>query len=334
MDKSEQQELLKRIDRTDPFAERLKSCSAYPLHASSIETLQINITRRCNISCLHCHVKSSPQRGEEMSKKDLESCLKAALHPDVKTLDITGGSPEMHPHIEWFVREAAKIGKRLIVRSNAAILMEEEYSRFFDIYAETKAEIVVSLPNLNRERTDRMRGSGVFDKVIAALQKLNGMGYGRPNTGLILNLVHNPAGAFLPVPQQVLENDYKTRLRRDHGVEFNSLYCLTNAPVGRFLDFLESSGNLEQYMCVLKDAFNPAAIDNLMCRTTLSVSYDGRLFDCDFNQALDLPVKIDSHPHISNFDFEELGRRRITVCSHCYTCTAGAGSSCQGTIAE
>lgn len=332
MDIREQRELLDHLDRPESFVDRLRAYSAFPLRAQSIDILQMNVTRRCNLCCRHCHVEASPVRAEEMSREDMEACLHAAAHPRITTLDITGGAPEMHPHLEWFLREAAKMQKRLLVRSNAVILLDAPYRRFLDIYAETAVEVIASLPNLHRERTERMRGSGVFDRIITALRELNARGYGGPDSGRILDLVHNPVGAFLPGSQQSLENEYRTLLRRDYGIEFNRLYCLTNCPVGRYLDFLKRSGNLAQYMDLLKQSFNSTAISNVMCRSTLSVGYDGRLFDCDFNQILDLPVASDAPVHIRDFDFEKLARREIVVRSHCFSCTAGAGSSCQGTL--
>jgi radical SAM/Cys-rich protein len=332
MDLREQHELLDHLDSCESFSDRLKACAAFPLRAESVDILQMNITRRCNLCCRHCHVEASPGRIEEMSRQDMEACLRAATHPGVTTLDITGGAPEMHPHLEWFLREAAKGQKRLLVRSNVAILLEAPYRRFVDTYTETGVEVVASLPNLHRESTDRMRGAGVFDRIIAALRDLNMRGYGKPGTGRILDLVHNPVGAFLPGSQESLENEYRTKLRREYGIEFNRLYCLTNCPVGRYLDFLKCSGNLTQYMDLLKKAFNSTAVGNVMCRTTLSVGCDGRLFDCDFNQILDLSVSPGAPVHISEFDFEKLARREIVVRSHCFACTAGAGSSCQGTL--
>lgn len=332
MDLREQNELLDQLDRTESFADRLKACAAYPLRAQSIDILQMNVTRRCNLCCRHCHVEASPSRIEEMSREDMEACLRATAHPGITTLDITGGAPEMHPHLEWFLREAAKKQKRLLVRSNVVILLDVPYRRFLDIYTDTGVEVVASLPNLHRESTDRMRGAGVFDRIVAALRELNLRGYGSADTRLILDLVHNPVGAFLPGSQQAMENEYRTKLRRDYGIEFNRLCCLTNCPVGRYLDFLKRSGNLEQYIILLKQAFNPAAIGNVMCRTTLSVGCDGRLFDCDFNQILELAVAADAPVHIRDFDFEKLAHRKITVRSHCFSCTAGAGSSCQGTL--
>lgn len=332
MDLLEQRQLLDHLDHPESFIDRLKASGAYPLRAQSVAILQMNITRRCSLCCRHCHVESSPERTEEMSRQDLEACLRVAAHPGIATVDITGGSPEMHPHLEWFLREASRTQKRLLLRSNVVILLEPPYRRFLDLYGELGVELVVSLPNLHREKTDRMRGAGTFDHIITALGELNARGYGRPNSGLILDLVHNPVGAFLPGSQSALESEYRTRLSREYGIEFNRLFCLTNCPVGRYLDFLKSSGNLTQYMDLLKQAFNPLALNKVMCCTTLSVGYDGRLFDCDFNQILDLSVAAGAPAHIREFDYDKLARRQIVVRSHCFACTAGAGSSCQGTL--
>lgn len=332
MDLDEQHQLLECMDRPESFVDRLKAYGAYPLRARSIETLQMNITRRCSMCCRHCHVGSSPDRIEEMNRKDMEACLGAAAHPQITTLDITGGTPEMHPHIEWFLQKAAKMQKRLLLRSNVAVLLDPPYRHLLDLYGELGVEVVASLPNPSREKTDSMRGPGSFDRIVAALSELNARGYGRPNNGRILNLVHNPVGAHLPGCQSALEDEYRTRLSRDHGIEFNQLFSLTNCPVGRYLDFLKSSGNLTQYMSLLKQAFNPLALGNVMCCTTLSVGYDGRLFDCDFNQVLDLAVIGNTPLHIGEFDYEKLARRTIVVRSHCFACTADSGSSCRGAI--
>ncbi|MBN2321442.1 MAG: arsenosugar biosynthesis radical SAM protein ArsS [Acidobacteria bacterium] len=320
------------MDKTDSFMDRLKGSAAYPLRAQSIEILQLNVTRRCNLCCRHCHVEGSPEQTGELSRENMEACLRVAAIPEITTLDITGGAPEMHPRLEWFLKEAAGIGKRLLVRSNGAILLEDPYRRYLDIYAETGVEVVLSLPHPLRERTDRMRGTGIFERIITAMKELNKRGYGNSETGRILNLVHNPVGAFLPGSQQALESEYRSRLRQDYGVEFNSLYCLTNCPVGRYLDFLKRSGNLPDYINLLKQSFNPEAVQNLMCRTTLSVGVDGRLFDCDFNQVLDLSLSDGTPAHIRDFNYEKLSRREIVVRSHCFACTAGSGSSCQGAL--
>ncbi len=332
MDLDEQHRLLDQLDCPESFTDRLKACAAHPLKARSVDILQVNVTRRCNLCCRHCHVEASSSRGEELSKENMKACLRAAAHPGIDTVDITGGAPEMHPELEWFLNETGKFKKRLLVRSNASILLENPYRRFIDVYTDIGAEIVVSLPNLMRERTDRMRGAGVFDTIIAGLRALNRKGYGRPGSGLILNLVHNPVGAFLPGSQQSLEYDYRNHLRQNYDIEFNRLFCIANCPVGRFLDFLKRSGNLIEYMDSLRQAFNPVAVENLMCRTTLSVGCDGRLFDCDFNQVLDLSIGAVAPAHIRDFNFEKLARRDIVVRSHCFSCTAGTGSSCQGTL--
>lgn len=332
MDLPQQHELLDRMDRSDAFTDRLKACAAYPLRARSIDVLQINITRRCNLCCRHCHVQGSADRTEELSRDNMKACLQVAVISEITTLDITGGSPEMHPHLEWFIQEAAAIGKKLLVRSNGAILLDDSYRRYLDVYADSGVEVVVSLPDPRQERTDRMRGAGVFDRVIAALKELNRRGYGRSGTRRILNLVHNPVGAFLPGSQLAMESEYRSRLRRNYGVEFNSLYCITNCPVGRYLDFLKNSGNLTDYINLLKLSFNPGSVPNVMCRTTLSVGVDGRLFDCDFNQVLDLSLADGIPAHIRDFNFEKLARREIVVRSHCFACTAGSGSSCRGVL--
>lgn len=332
MDLREQRELLDRMGRPDSFIDRLKVCAAYPLRAQSINVLQINITRRCNLCCRHCHVEGSPGRIEELSRENMEACLRAAAIPEIATLDITGGAPEMHPHFEWFLKEAAGIRKRMLVRTNGTILLEDPYRRFLDLYADNNVEVVVSLPNPFQEKTDRMRGAGTFERIISALKELNARGYGARGTGKVLNLVHNPVGAFLPGSQQGLESEYRSRLRHNYGVKFNNLYCLTNCPVGRYLDFLKRSGNLSDYINLLKQSFNPEAVPNVMCRTTLSVGVDGRLFDCDFNQVLDLSLPDGIPIHIRDFNYEKLSRREIVVRSHCFACTAGSGSSCQGAL--
>jgi len=332
MDSVEQGGLLDSLDRAESFAGRLKSCSMYPLRALSVDVLQVNITRKCNLACRHCHVEASPGREEEMERRVMEACLAAASHPGVSTLDITGGAPETHPDFEWFVREASRLEKRLLVRTNAAILSGPAYSRFIRIYAEAGVEVVASLPGVAPERTDRIRGPGVFGQIIGALRALNAAGYAVPGTGLVLDLVHNPAGAFLPGAQRALEDDYRSRLRREHGVEFNRLFCLANFPVGRFLDFLARSGNLDEYADLIRRSFNPASVGGVMCRTTVSVGCDGRLFDCDFNQALGESGEAGAHGHIRDFDFEKLSCRTIKPGFQCYACTAGAGSSCQGAL--
>ena len=272
------------------FVQQLRQCGAYPLKATGIETLQMNITRRCNLACKHCHVKAGPGRTEMMSREILTQCVQAAMHPAITMIDITGGAPEMHPDIEWLVGEMAVLGKRLLVRSNLVILLEPEYRHLIEMFAANKIELVGSLPDYRAQRSDRQRGSGVYDRIIEAMRQLNRIGYGVTGSGLVLDLVHNPAGAYLPGPQFALEAEYRRVLHQEHNVVFNSLFCLVNCPIGRYLEYLKNSGNLEDYMRTLRNAFNPKTANLVMCRKTVSVGWDGRLFDCDFNQIENLTV--------------------------------------------
>ena len=316
------------------FAEHLRRCGLYPLKAAGIDTLQMNITRRCNLSCKHCHVKAGPDRIEEMSSDILAHCIKAAQNPAIATIDITGGAPEMHPEIETLIRSMVQLNKRVLLRSNLVILLEKPYRRLMEVFADNGVELVASLPNYRAERSDRQRGRGVYRRVIEAMRILNEIGYGAANSGLILDLVHNPAGAYLPGSQSALEAEYRRVLWQEHNVVFNSLFSLVNCPVGRYLDYLTASGNLDDYMQTLQNAFNPKAADLVMCRKTVSVRWDGRLFDCDFNQVGNLSVNSGSPTHIRQFDFDCLSRRQVEVRNHCFACTAGAGSSCCGALTE
>ena len=311
------------------FDRRLSS----PLRAESIEILQINVGYRCNLECKHCHVEAGPLRTERMSKEIMEHCLKILKAYSIPTVDITGGSPEMHPDFPWLLQQCALLKRRLLVRTNGVVLLEKGYEPFIDLYARSRAEVVVSLPHMDSRMTNRQRGEGVFPKVIEAIGKLNAQGYGQAGTGLILDLVHNPSGAYLPGSQTSLENHYRQALKERYGISFNRLFCLTNMPVGRFLDYLRATDNDEDYLATLVNAFNPAALRSVMCRTTLSVAWDGRLYDCDFNQMLGLPTDRSVPDHISAFDIDRLANRRIVVDNHCYGCTAGTGSSCQGEVA-
>jgi len=315
-----------------PFSKRLKESGLFPLCATAIEVLQINVGRRCNLSCKHCHLDAGPHRIETMPRTVLERCLEIARFPTISVIDITGGAPELNPELAWFVGEAAKLDKRLVVRSNLAILSDKPYASFIDVYSRNNVEIVGSLPDLHGAKTDRQRGGGVFERVIEVIRLLNGRGYGMEGSRLVLDLVHNPVGAFRPGAQQSIEQEYKRRLWADHGIRFNRLFTLTNNPCGRFLTFLIQSENYAEYMTELANAFNPNAAGNVMCRTMLSVAWDGRLYDCDFNQALGLPVDHGAPDHIDRFDPALLSGREIVVADHCYACTAGAGSSCQGAV--
>jgi radical SAM/Cys-rich protein len=303
-----------------------------PLKARNIETLQINVGKKCNLSCRHCHVEAGPERTELMSQATLEACLGIIKDNPIGTVDITGGSPEMNPGLPWFLGAVSELNRRIMVRSNLVILTEANYARFIEIYAKHGIEVVSSLPAYDVDKFERQRGEKTFDRVIEAIRKLNQTGYGRPGSGLILNLVHNPVGAYLPGSQSALERDYRIRLSVDYGIYFNSLYCLTNCPVGRYLEFLVRTNNYNDYMRALISAFNLSAVDRVMCRTTLSVGWDGTLYDCDFNQMLNLPVNHGAPDHIDDFDLKRLNNRQVMVGNHCFSCTAGAGSSCQGAL--
>jgi radical SAM/Cys-rich protein len=252
-------------------------------------------------------------------------------HP-IPLVDITGGSPEMHPDLRELIEECIALGRRVLVRTNGVILLEEPYRSLISFYASKGVEVVVSLPHLDPHVTDRQRGEGVFSRVVEVLKRLNAAGYGQEGSGLVLDLAHNPGGAYMPASQASLESSYKRILRERHAIRFDHLFCLTNMPIGRYREYLKKTDNYAEYMAGLVRAFNPATLDNLMCRTTLSVAWDGTLHDCDFNHILGLPVNHGAPDHISGFDMEKLAHRRIVVGDHCYGCTAGGGSSCRGEI--
>jgi radical SAM/Cys-rich protein len=330
MDASDQLRILGRLGDMPTFFEKIRQSGQVPLTAKGIDILQINVGRVCNLACRHCHVHAGPSRTESMSRPVMEKCLEILKAYPISTIDITGGSPEMNPHFEWLVSEAALLNRRLIVRSNLTLLTEEPYRHLPAFFAANRVEVVTSLPDYLEGKSDRQRGAGVFRKVITAMRELNRLGYGQKASGLTLDIVHNPVGAYLPGSQAALEYEYRERLLADHDVRFNKLFCLTNLPVGRYLDYLIASGNFEDYLSTLCHSFNPAAVDQVMCRTTLSVGWDGKLFDCDFNQMLGLCVNHGAPAHILDFDMQKLEHREIVINNHCYGCVAGAGSSCQG----
>ncbi len=316
------------------FAHQIKKNNQYPLRPKSIEILQINVGYMCNQVCAHCHVDAGPDRKEIMTVETMQQILEVLKTTNVNTLDLTGGAPEMNPNFRWFVEEASKIGvKDFIVRSNLTIILANpKYHDLPCFFAKYNIHVVSSLPYYKKEKTDKQRGDGVFDKSIQALQMLNKVGYGKENSNLKLDLVYNPSGAFLPSDQMGLERDFKKALKEDFDIDFNSLFAITNLPISRFLDYLIASDNYEDYMYALVEAYNPKAVENVMCTNTLSVSWDGYLYDCDFNQMLGLKVA-STEKHISQFNEENLNNRNIVISQHCYGCTAGAGSSCQGTVA-
>ncbi len=319
-------------DGREKFAHKLQSIGMPSLRPTGIDIFQMNMGKMCNQVCKHCHVDAGPDRKEIMTQETMQLCLDILATHDIPMIDLTGGAPEMNPHFRWFVEEASKLGKHIMDRCNLTIIVaNKKYHDLPQFFAQHKVEVISSLPHYTAGRTDRQRGDGVFESSIKALQMLNEVGYGVEGTGLKLNLVYNPTGALLPGPQGELESDYKKALKANFGIEFNNLFVITNMPISRFLDYLIQSGNYEDYMQKLIDAFNPSAASGVMCRNTLSVGWDGYLYDCDFNQMLD--IKVDSKAqHLRDFDFEGLLNRDIVVDQHCYGCTAGLGSSCGGQV--
>lgn len=315
-----------------PFHEKLRKANLLPLKPLKMEIFQINIGKMCNQTCKHCHVDAGPDRKEIMAKETMQQCLEVLKNnPQLKTVDLTGGAPEMNPEFRWFVEEIKNLNRHVIVRCNLTIILaNKKYYDLPDFYKLHQVEVVCSLPFYRKDRTDSQRGNGVFQSSIKVLKLLNEVGYGQDGTGLILNLVYNAAGAFLPPCQSSLEKEYKKELQQ-FDIKFNHLFTITNMPISRYLDYLLASGNYETYMQKLVDSYNPAAAANVMCRNTISVGWDGYLYDCDFNQMLELKVNSKSK-HISDFNLVYLQNRNITTGQHCFGCTAGAGSGCGGSI--
>ncbi len=317
------------------FKEKLVNLGEFPLHANGVEILQINIGKMCNQICKHCHVDAGPDRKEIMTIETMQLCLNVLSNSTIKTVDLTGGAPEMNPNFRWFVTEIKKLDKHVIVRCNLTIILaNKKYHDLPEFFKQHQVEVVSSLPSFTKDRTDKQRGDGVFEDSIKALQMLNAVGYALPNSELQLNLVYNPAGAFLPPSQQALTLEFKDELLKNYGIRFNNLYAITNMPISRYLDYLLSTGNYDKYMEKLINAFNPSAVKKLMCRNTISVGWDGLLYDCDFNQMLELEVSTANSIHLRDFDFNALKTRQIVINQHCYGCTAGAGSSCGGEVAN
>ncbi len=315
------------------FADKIAEIGHFPLRPKSLEVLQINVGYMCNQVCAHCHVDAGPDRKEIMTKETMQQCLDVIKKTGAHTLDLTGGAPEMNPNFRWFVEKASRLGvKDIIVRSNLTIIRaNKKYYDLPDFFKEYNVHVVSSMPHWTRGKTDKQRGEGVFAKSIKALEELNERGYGLPDSGLKLDLVYNPSGAFLPGDQSAMEKDFKKALFEDFGIQFHDLFAITNLPISRFLDYLIVSENYEDYMYALVEAYNPAAVANVMCTNTISVGWDGWLYDCDFNQMLGLKVA-SKVTHISKYNEKLLNDRNIVISQHCYGCTAGAGSSCQGTV--
>ncbi|MBL1281047.1 MAG: arsenosugar biosynthesis radical SAM protein ArsS [Fluviicola sp.] len=329
LSKSEKQFAI--LDKTEVkhFSDALKETNLFPLKPTGVDVFQINLGKMCNQVCNHCHVDAGPDRKEIMIKETMIQCLDAIDKTNCSTVDLTGGAPEMNPNFRWFVEELSKKGKKIIVRCNLTIIVaNKKYNDLPEFFKKHHVEVVSSLPCYTESNTDSQRGDGVFGQSIRALQMLNAVGYGK-GEDLTLNLVFNPGGASLPPSQDSLEQDYKKELKKDFDIEFDSLFAITNLPISRFLEFLIASERYEEYMNLLADSYNSVAAENVMCRNTISISWDGFIYDCDFNQILELKVAAKGQ-HLSDFNNEELENRNIIVSNHCYGCTAGAGSSCGG----
>jgi len=317
-----------------PFQQKLEAANLYPIKPTTISVFQINVGKMCNQVCAHCHVDAGPDRKEIMTVTTMQQCLTVLKNnTNLQTVDLTGGAPEMNPDFRWFVEEIKKLNRHVIVRCNLTIIRANK--KYYDLpqfYKQHNIEVVSSLPFYTKDRTDKQRGDGVFEDSIAALLMLNNVGYGIEGSGLKLNLVYNPAGAFLPPSQTALQKEFKTALQKDFGIQFNELFAITNLPISRYLDYLLKTNNYERYMEKLIAAYNPVAAANVMCRNTISISWDGYLYDCDFNQMLDLKVACGTK-HIAEYNNDLLQSRDIIVGQHCFGCTAGAGSSCGGAVA-
>lgn len=315
------------------FENKLREAALSPLRPHSVSTLQMNLGKMCNQTCAHCHVDAGPTHREVMSKEVMQDCLRVITEAKISRVDLTGGAPEMNPHFRWFVAEVRNLGVEVLVRCNLTIILaNQKYHDLPTFFKEHNVEVISSLPHYSSLRTNRQRGDGVFEKSIKALKLLNNVGYGKEGTGLKLNLVCNPTGRFLPGNQRSLEKDFKAKLKRDFDIDFNNLFCITNMPISRFLEYLLNTENFEEYMETLVKAYNPEAAQAVMCRDLVSVGWDGKLYDCDFNQMLDMQLQ-DDIGNIKTFTLDRALKRSILLGQHCYGCTAGSGSSCGGTTA-
>ncbi|HYJ78461.1 MAG TPA: arsenosugar biosynthesis radical SAM (seleno)protein ArsS [Longimicrobiaceae bacterium] len=328
-----QRAALARVPIARSFGEALGGCGLLPLRPTRIDVFQVNVGRRCNQTCRHCHVDAGPDRREMMPDAVMDRCLEVIEGTAIPTVDITGGAPELHRRWRELVVRARAAGKHVMDRCNLTITLLPNYAYLPEFFAEHGVHVVASLPHFRQKGTDAQRGDGVFEESIRALRRLNALGFGKPGTGLVLDLVTNPVGTWLPGSQAALEQEWRRQLLRLYGIEFSSLFTITNMPISRFLEFLQETGALEEYMERLVAAFNPAAAAGVMCRNTLSVGWDGTLYDCDFNQMLELPLHPRAPRTIFDFDLAALERREIVLGPHCFGCTAGAGSSCGGATA-
>lgn len=332
-DTKQQLEVLEHEQGLPAFQHKLESGGLFPLKPTGIEIFQINVGYMCNQTCAHCHVDAGPDRKEIMTRETMQQLLALMEQYHFPVIDITGGAPELNPHFRWFVEEIRKRDTqcKIIVRCNLTIILaNKSFNDLPDFFKAHRLEVVSSLPFYSAGRTDRQRGEGVFAQSVKVLKMLNDAGYGKPDTGLVLNLVYNPSGAFLPAAQRLLEKDFKDELYKHFGIEFNTLFAITNMPISRYLDYLIKTNNYHTYMEKLIAAFNPAAAANVMCRNTISIGWDGNLYDCDFNQMLGLKTETSSPQHINDFNLDKLNNRSIVINQHCFGCTAGSGSGCGG----
>jgi len=316
------------------FQKKLMQVGQWPLRAAGIETLQVNVGKLCNQTCRHCHVDAGPTRTETMTRETAELVVDVLRRHAIPSVDLTGGAPELNPNFEYLVEEARALGHQVIDRSNLTVFFVEGKQHLPEFLRDQQVEVTASLPCYLETNVAAQRGKGVYGKSIEALQWLNRLGYGQAGTSLKLNLVYNPLGPLLPPPQKALEDAYRQHLGEWYGIVFNQLYTLTNMPISRFLDDLVRQGSHERYMDLLVEKFNPETVPSLMCRSLVSVGWDGTLYDCDFNQMLDLPVNHGLPHHIRDFDAYLLARREIRTGAHCFGCTAGSGSSCMGALVE
>ena len=319
----------------DNFLNVLHSTTDYKIYRGKLKTLQVNLGNLCNQRCGHCHVDAGPDGKNIMSRKTIDNILDFISHNNDLILDITGGAPELNPHFDYLIRSARPLIKEVIVRSNMTVFFEAGREYLPHFFKENNVHLICSLPCYTKENVDRQRGNGVFEKSIKALRILNDLGFSKEN-GLYLDLAHNPNGPFLPKAQSELEEDYKHFLKTQYGITFNRLIALTNAPINRFKNYLGDNGGYAKYMSLLESNFNKEVLENLMCRNLLSVGWDGKVYDCDFNNALGLALKDEKGEIITieTIDSDRLEGKKICFGEHCFSCTAGAGSSCQGVLSD
>jgi radical SAM/Cys-rich protein len=317
----------------EPFVQRIH-LSGKDFNRRGIDVLQVNMGKYCNLACIHCHVESGPNRPELMSREIVDAVLRFLGRTNIPTVDITGGAPELNPTFDYLVESAVGLGRHVMDRCNLTVIFEPGKDYLPEFFERHRVELVCSLPCYSEENVDRQRGKGTFELSIRALQMFNELGYGQSESGLVLHLVYNPVGPHLPPLQDQLEQDYKRILKEKFGIVFNRLYCLSNMPITRYATHLKLRNEYEKYMQLLESSFNPSTLDQVMCRNLISVGWEGLIYDCDFNQMLDLPIRdADGKPlNISTLSFDQVQHLPVTVGDHCYACTAGSGSSCGGAL--